>query len=101
MKTSYYVEYWHNFSNTYNLWHAPSGWPVPEDWQRITRRRAERLAAAERRARKVDPAFSGYASAYVLPADAAEDDTCDIVAAAYDGRKYYFDGPGIIRRVPD
>lgn len=65
---SYYVHFWHDFGNTYNLYYAPSGQPVPEQWEKITRKDAIRYCTDERHRRRADPAFSGYADAYIFPA---------------------------------
>jgi len=73
MKHNYYVCRYNNFSNTYCLYHAPAGFLVPENWERITRKEAEALARAERQRRENDPAFSGFADASIYPHDFDQD----------------------------
>lgn len=65
---NYYVHYWSNFGNTYRLYYAPAGEPVPDEWERITRKDAIKLCTDERYRRRTDPAFSGYADEYIFPA---------------------------------
>lgn len=82
MKNTYYVRYYSDFSNTYALLavtdevdqsmltaandaHKRFGRPR---WERITRKECRRLRNAERRRRKEDPSFSGYADAEVMKA---------------------------------
>lgn len=81
MKNTYYVRYG-SFSNVYALlavtdevdqsWltaanndHRQFGAP---EWERITRKECRRLRNAERRRRKENPSFSGYADADVMKA---------------------------------
>ena len=81
MKNTYYVR-WGSFSNVYGLlavtdeidqsWltaanddHRQFGAP---EWERITRKECRRLRNAERRRRKENPSFSGYADADVMKA---------------------------------
>lgn len=73
MKNYYYVHYYRDFANTYNLWYAPADMEVPETFERITRAKALRLASKESDRRKNDPAFSGYASKEILPYAYAKD----------------------------
>lgn len=68
MKKAYYINYYRDFSNTYNLCWTWEDEPAPEGWQRITRKEAVQKCKAERQARRDDPAFSGYADAYIYPA---------------------------------
>lgn len=67
----YYVHYWNNFANTYNLYWAETSEQIKEaernGYERITRKEAERLCANENYRRKTDYNFSGYASAVILP----------------------------------
>lgn len=67
MKKAYYVNYYRDFGNTYELYWtwADDTAEVPESWQRITRKRAIRLCILERQARREDPAFSGYADIHI------------------------------------
>lgn len=67
MKKAYYVEYYRDFGNTYNLYWAPYDIHVPASFQRITRQKAEKLCRQERQARRDNPDFSGYADTYVWP----------------------------------
>lgn len=61
---SYWVKYG-EFANNYSLrkaWNASEGCClILAGYQRITRKEAERLASAERRRRKENPQFAGYA----------------------------------------
>lgn len=71
MKSRYYVHYYNDFCNSYNLYHAPADFvpPAEWEWQRVTRKRAEELARLEKWRRKSDPAFSHYAGTYIFPHD--------------------------------
>lgn len=81
MKNTYYVRYG-SFSNVYGLLavtdeidqsmltaandtHRQFGAP---EWEKITRKECRRLRNAERRRRKENPSFSGYADAEVMKA---------------------------------
>lgn len=81
MKNTYYVRYG-SFSNVYALLavtdeidqsmltaandaHRQFGAP---EWERITRKECRRLRNTERRRRKEDPSFSGYADTDVMKA---------------------------------
>ena len=74
----YYIKYYADFANTYNLGYAET----PEEeahaeqngWERITRREAERKCAAENQRRKTDEMFSGYASNLIFPVTWTNDD---------------------------
>lgn len=67
----YYVRYYKDFSNTYDLRYTET----PEEelaakqkgYERIPRKEAERLCSAENYRRKHDEAFSGYADNVILP----------------------------------
>lgn len=68
----YYVNYYRNFANTYNLYYAETEEQLtnlPQTAERITRKEAERLARAESNRRKFDSSCSGYADEYIYPAD--------------------------------
>lgn len=67
MKKAYYVEYYRDFGNTYNLYWAPCDITVPASFERITRKKAEDLCKRERQARRDNPDFSGYADTYIWP----------------------------------
>ena len=71
MKNHYFVHYWRDFGNCYHLYYAPADFVPPADWnwERISRKEAERLASAEKQRRKDDPAFSHFADAYIFPHD--------------------------------
>ena len=61
-----------NFANNYNLYHAETQKELaalPQDAEQITRKEAEGLCIDERRRRKENPAFSGYADPMIYPAD--------------------------------
>ena len=100
MKTAYYVQYYMGFANTYNLCHAPVGEELPSDWERITRKEAERLCAQERYARKHNQAFSGYGDSYIYPYDLTKEEVerGDVAYMADIRQGFYFDGSYIIRR---
>lgn len=74
----YYVHYYKDFGNTYNLaWaETPEQIKAAEDagYQKITRREAENLCAEENGRRKSDAAFSGYADSVILPIEYAHSD---------------------------
>lgn len=71
MKRSYYVHYYRDFGNTYNLYWADCPEMIanlPDGAERITYKRAVELCRREREARGFDQAFSGYADAMIMPA---------------------------------
>ena len=69
----YYVNYYKDFSNTYDLIYTET----PEEektalskgYHRIPRKKAFSLCADARYLRKTDPSAAGYASAYIYPLD--------------------------------
>ena len=67
----YFVKYWANFGNTYNLAYTDTDAQAAEaeanGWERITRKQAESKCADENRARQADPAFSGYGDNMIYP----------------------------------
>lgn len=67
----YYVKYYLDFSNTYNLAYteteAEEKQAKEQGYDRITRKEAERLCALENQRRKQDPAFAYHADAVILP----------------------------------
>ena len=68
----YYVEYWNNFGNTYNLYWAETPEQIEKAekfCERISRKDAEKLCTAENYRRKHDNAFSGFAMNFILPID--------------------------------
>ena len=74
----YYVNYYRNFGNTYNLISVEQSdaadlaafkkLTASADYERITLKEAEALCKAERDRSKYDPAFSGYADSTIVPA---------------------------------
>ena len=67
----YFVKYWADFGNTYNLAYTDTDAEAAEaeanGWERITRKQAESKCADENRARQTDQAFSGYADSLIYP----------------------------------
>ena len=55
-----------DFANAYSLYWVRRGETVPNG-EEITRAEAVRLCGVERRRRKTDPYFAGYADAYIMP----------------------------------
>lgn len=83
----YYISYYRDFGNTYNLYWAETSEQIaalPKNARKITRREAKRKCAEEKSARGHDPSFSGFASAVILPAD-------------YSGEKDWRDDPAHYR----
>lgn len=76
MKRKYYVHYYMDFGNTYNLYYANTPEMearIPEGAERITRKKAERLARAER-ARRINDAASAFrADGAIYPAGVDSD----------------------------
>lgn len=66
MKKQYYVHYYKDFANTYNLYWSYEALNY-EGYERITRKQAEALAAEENSRRKHDPGFSGHADNTIKP----------------------------------
>lgn len=68
----YYACY-SDFINAYCLaWAetpAQTAYAKSQGYKRVTRRKAEKLCAAENRRRKDNPAFGGYASSVIYPVD--------------------------------
>lgn len=96
MKRKYYVS-WGNFGNSYALYHAPADFTPPPEWERITRKEAERLARAERYRRDHEPAFSEFADAWIYPHDFDDGGDDGMPEDVYNGDAFRFDGV-IIRR---
>lgn len=66
----YWVQYWRNFGNTYNLFYTENPEEesmLPKNAERITRKKALQLAREESDRRKFDGAFAYYASATIAP----------------------------------
>jgi hypothetical protein len=73
MRRKYYIHYWRNFENTFELYYADTPEEAAkleevEEVYRLTRKQAEQKARNEMWAREHDAAFSGYGAVYVLPA---------------------------------
>ena len=81
------------FYNHYNLAYVNSDrdeeLALAAGYERITRKEAERLASAERRRRKDDPSFAGYADAYIYPYGVDED---------FENHPWYKDGFLVLKR---
>ena len=72
MSRKYYVYYYRDFANTYELYWASTPEmeaALPREAEQISKKEAVRLCIAERERRKYDAAFSGYASTHICPAD--------------------------------
>ncbi|MEG2679413.1 MAG: hypothetical protein RR949_05680 [Oscillospiraceae bacterium] len=72
----YYICYWNDFGNTYNLYSVESSADAAAleklgDCERITLKEARRVISQERDARKYDSAFSGYGATQIIPASIA------------------------------
>lgn len=77
MKKQYFVYYYNNFGNTYNLYWADSPEMIaalPENAERISRKKAIQLCRDEKYRQKCDSSFSGYATTSIFPADYPEDE---------------------------
>lgn len=86
-RRKYYVHYWRDFGNTYELYYTDK--EINRDgFERITRREAIRLCAEEKERRRTDPAFSGYASVTIKP---YEYDYCPDGNAQNDGADIWND----------
>lgn len=71
MKRTYYVHYWNNFGNTYNLYYCETEEDLaalPADSERITRKEALRLAREESYRRETDQSFAYLADESIIPA---------------------------------
>lgn len=69
----YFVNYYNDFTNTYNLaWaETPEQLEIAQadGWEQITRKKAQALCMEERRRQLNDPSFSGYADTLIFPID--------------------------------
>lgn len=75
MHKKYWAHYYRDFANTYRLYWtdcAEMKNNLPADAERITRKDAEHLAAAERARREIDGQFAGYADTAIYPADGTD-----------------------------
>ena len=70
-RRKYWIQYYRDFSNTYNLCYTETDTEAKQaeeaGWERITRQEAIDKCIAERRRRKEDAAFSGFADIVILP----------------------------------
>ena len=62
----YYIKYPRNFANEYSLFSVNHGsteekYLIEHNFERLTRKEAERLCAREKERRTYDPTFSGHA----------------------------------------
>lgn len=74
---SYFVKYWENFANTYHLaWTEKSNEDaaLAAGYEKISRKKAIELCAAERQRRKDDYNFSGYSDSRIFPLDMTEEE---------------------------
>lgn len=88
MRRQYFAHYYKDFGNTYNLMYADTKEElklVPENAERITRKKAESLCADENYRRKVDSSFSGFADNMIYPVALSEEDKWNL----YNSNKYY------------
>lgn len=85
-RRKYYVCYWRDFGNTYNLYYTDKEIDR-DDYERITRKEAIRMCVEEKERQRTDPAFSGYASATIMPYEYDGTET-DI----WNDKNYYLDG---------
>lgn len=91
MRRQYFVNYYKSFSNTYDLLYADTEddlKQIPEEAERITRKKAESLCFAENYRRKYDPSFSGFADNMIYPVGLDTYDRCDI----YNDHRFYKSG---------
>lgn len=66
----YWVQYWRDFANTYNLYYTENPEEesmLPKNAERITRKKALQLAREESDRQKFDEAFAYYASTTIAP----------------------------------
>lgn len=89
MRRQYFIHYYRDFCNTYNLLYADTEDDlklIPKDAERITRKEAEGYARDEKQRQRHDHNFSGFADSAIFPVNADPD---------YDwrnGRKYQLNG---------
>lgn len=73
IKKQYYVDYYNDFANTYNLYWAstPEQIKIAAEMglERITRATAIKMCTAENERRRTDGSFSGYADNCIFPID--------------------------------
>ena len=91
MRRQYFAHYYKRFGNTYSLLYADTKEElemIPEDAERITRKKAESLAADENYRRKYDRSCSGYADNMIYPVGLSREDVWNIC----NNSKYYKNG---------
>ena len=91
MRRQYYVHYYKDFGNTYDLIYADAEDDltlIPEGAQRITRKEAETLCSMENYRRKYDQSFSGFADNMIYPVGLDSYGRCDI----YNDHRFYRSG---------
>lgn len=91
MRRQYFVNYYKSFCNTYDLLYADTEddlKQIPEEAERITRKKAESLCSEENYRRKYDPSFSGFADNMIYPVGLDTYDRCDI----YNDHRFYKSG---------
>lgn len=93
MKRKYYVIYYRDFANTYDLVYTTPDTEhlLPDGAERITRNEAIRLCRAEIDRKQYDRAFSGFASTEVWPVHASRDNITRLFdrECRIDGADYY------------
>ena len=88
MRRQYFAHYYRDFGNTYNLMYTDTKEElklVPEDAERITRKKAESLCADENRRRKTDSSCSGFADNMIYPINISNEECWNI----YNNKHYY------------
>ena len=91
MRRQYYIHYYKNFGNTYDLIYADTEDDltlIPEDAERITRKEAEAFCSRENYRRKCDPSFSGFADNMIYPVGLDSYKRSDI----YNDHRFYRNG---------
>lgn len=91
MGRQYFVHYYRDFGNAYDLLYADTENElnlIPDEAEHITRKEAEALAAAENYRRKYDRNFSGYADNAIYPVTMNEEDKMHLA----NSDKYYKSG---------
>lgn len=82
MRRQYFVNYYANFANTYDLMYADTQEDLdllPVGAERITRKEAESLCADENRRRKYNGNFSGCADNVIYPVSMTSDEQRNVV----------------------
>ncbi|MCD7737571.1 MAG: hypothetical protein LUH58_00805 [Lachnospiraceae bacterium] len=87
MEREFYVDYYRDFGNTYNLYYADTPEMRPLCGEKISKERAMELIRQECWARRNDHSFSGCADAEIYPGGYFNDDWI-MGAGGYIDRKY-------------